>query len=69
MSIEFAIVQGALEVSIALLISFLNTEMTPLIFHTISGVCVSLLLPVVFPSSGLIYFFHFTQVLFLFCLI
>ena len=59
MSIEFAIVQDALEVSIVLLISFEHLEVTPLIFRIISGVCVSLLLPVIFPilRSNLLFSF------------
>ena len=59
-SIEFAIVQDALEVSIVLLLSFEHLEVTPLIFCIISGVYVSLLLPVVFPilQSNLLFSFH-----------
>ena len=69
MSIELAIVQDALEVSIVLVISFEHLEVTLLIFRIISGLCVSLLLPVVFPIRFNLLFFIFTQVLFLFYLI
>jgi hypothetical protein len=57
-SIELAIVQDALEVSIVLRISFEHPEVTLLIFRIISGVYVSLLLPVVFPMrSNLLFSF------------
>ena len=57
MSLELAIVQDALEVSLILLISFEHLEVTLLIFRIISGVCVSLLLPVVFPIRFNLLFF------------
>ena len=59
-SIEFAIVLDALEVSIVLLISFEHLQVTLLIFRIISGLCVSLLLPVVFPvlRSNLLFSLH-----------